>query len=205
VGTLHRYGYRWAIYSMLSSLLLPRQPFADALDFGSGDGWFAFQLAQDRVVEKVVPVDVQARRQCYMPPLLYSGTRLPFHDLAFDLVYCIDVLHHCEDPLATLRELLRCCRTYCVIKDHTYRSRLDHLWLCVMDEIGNRIHGVHSPYHYQRGWEWFPHVQAAGFVLEELIYPAPCHPKPLGWLTDHVQFIALWRRESSAVRVQSHS
>jgi SAM-dependent methyltransferase len=194
------YGYRSPIYSIVRSLLLPRGPFTQALDFGSGDGWFALKLVQDQVVGNVVPVDIQSRRRCYVPPLLYSGTRLPFQDRSFELTYCIDVLHHCHEPLETLRDVLRCSNNYVLIKDHTCRSRADRLLLCFMDEVGNRIHSVHSPYHYQRGWEWFPHVEVEGFVLEELIHPAPCHPKPLGWLTDHVQFIALWRRRVPGIR-----
>jgi hypothetical protein len=63
-----------------------------------------------------------------------------------------------------------------------------------MDEIGNRRFGVDSVYQYQREWEWLPVIEAAGFVLETLVHPAPCHEGLLGWATNGLQFVGLWRR-----------
>jgi hypothetical protein len=189
------FGYRQRIHSVLRTLLLPRVPFARALDFGSGDGWFASQFLQEGLLADVTPVDTFPRKQCYVSPMIYSGDRLPFADLSFDLTYCIDVLHHCSDPLGTLRDVLRCSKSYVAIKDHTYRSLAGRLFLCLLDEIGNRRFGVQSLYKYQQEWQWFPCFECEGFVLEELVYPAACHSKPLGWVTDDLHFIALWKRE----------
>jgi len=119
---------------------------------------------------------------------------LPFADRAFDLGYSIDVLHHCPEPRLNLCELLRCTGRYLLLKDHTYRSRAGWLALAVMDELGNRRFGVRSRYHYQRGWEWNAAIEEAGFSLEKLVHPAVCHSGLLGRTTNHLQYIALWRR-----------
>jgi hypothetical protein len=63
-----------------------------------------------------------------------------------------------------------------------------------LDNLGNRRFGVATPYHFQRGWEWFPTVEGAGFKLRTLIHPAPCHTGIFGWATNFLQFIAVWER-----------
>lgn len=190
-------GYRRRILSLCEPLLKPFAPWTRALDFGSGDGWFAQEFWRAGIAADIVTVDVLRRDHCHVEPLLYSGERLPFEDRAFDLTYSIDVLHHCPDPLARLRDLLRCTREHVLIKDHVCRSRLDWLLLCLLDEVGNRRHGVLSPHTYQRGWEWSSLLQHEGFALERLLHPAHCHPRPLSSLADRVQFVALWKRHSA--------
>jgi SAM-dependent methyltransferase len=186
--------YRRRIRATLDELLKPLAPVPTALDFGSGDGWFADQFQSRGLVKDVVPVDVQLRDKTVRPPQLYDGTRLPFADRSFDLVYSIDVLHHCPDPVASLRDLLRCGRSYFLIKDHTYRGSFGYFTLCALDEIGNRRFGIPSRYKYQREWDWRPVIEEAGYEAVRLIHPAPCHRGPLGWATNRLQFIGLWRR-----------
>lgn len=187
-------GYRCRIRDALADLLRPIAPLATALDFGSGDGWFADQFHAAGLFREVVPIDVQLRSQTVRAPQLYDGTRLPFADRSFDVVYCVDVLHHCPDPVASLRDLLRCGRNYFLIKDHTYRGPLGYLTLCALDEIGNRRFGIPSRYKYQKDWEWRPVIEAAEYELVRLIHPVACHRGPLGWATNRLQFIGLWRR-----------
>jgi SAM-dependent methyltransferase len=172
---------------------------ARALDFGSGDGWFANEFGCGGLARDVVAVDVMPRELSYVQPLVYDGKHLPFADRTFDLVSSIDVLHHCPDPRASLREALRCTGRFFLLKDHTYRGLAGKLALCVLDEVGNRRFGVSSPYHYQRAREWFPWIAEAGFALRRLIHPAPCHRGVLGWATNRLQFIGLWEREAVGV------
>ena len=142
--------YRQRILPMLLELLRERAPVGRTLDFGSGDGWFAKQLGESGLIGELVPVDVKARPNSFVEPQLYDGKRLPFADRSFDLVYSVDVLHHCPDPEAGLRDLARCSSQLLLLKDHTWRTRLGKLTLAVLDEIGNRKFGIPCLYKYQQ-------------------------------------------------------
>ena len=146
--------YRRGIFAVLTSVLGPRRPAASSLDFGSGDGWFAQQMLATGLVSKVTAVEVQPREKCFVQPVLFDGGRLPFPDRSFDLAYSIDVLHHCDDPRASLLDLMRCTSRLLVIKDHTYSSAFCLRMLRLLDAQGNRRFGVPTPYHFQRRWEW---------------------------------------------------
>lgn len=186
--------YRRRVFALLRDVLQPYAPVARLLDFGAGDGWFAHIFRESKLAKEVLAVDVRPRKTCFVPTLPYDGQRLPFADRAFEMVTSIDVLHHCPEPLASLREALRCCGRYFLIKDHTYRGLTGKLALCLLDEVGNRRFGVPSPYHYQRAFEWSSCLEKAGFELKRLIHPAPCHKGMLGWSTNSLQMIALWQR-----------
>lgn len=189
--------YRKAVLGHLSQLLVGREVYERALDFGSGDGWFARELRSAGAAREIVGIDVCRRTLEFLEPLIYDGTRLPFADQSFDLVYAIDVLHHCPDPGEALRELLRVSRRDVVIKDHTYRTPVGRALLAVMDELGNRRFGVRSRYRYQREWEWLPAFSAAGFESVELHHPLACDPRPpWRWWTPKLQFLGLWRRQA---------
>lgn len=188
--------YRRRILAMLRPLLAPHAPFSKVLDYGSGDGLFARLFAEEGIAEEVVPVDVQLRSKCHVDPVIYDGTKLPFDDRSFELVYAMDVLHHCDDPQACLRDLARCSSKYVLIKDHTYEKSLGRFTLGLLDEIGNRRFGIPCRYHYQQGWEWSEWLQDEGFVADELCHPAPCHAGPVGRWLNQLEFIALWRRET---------
>ena len=186
--------YRKRILGLIKPVIEQRGKFSSALDFGSGDGWFACELARLGVIGKITPVDVVKRKKNFIEPFIYDGKSLPFNDRYFDLSYAIDVMHHCPSPKESLRDLLRCTEKYFLIKDHIYRNKFQKIILCVLDEIGNRRFGIRSIYKYQRGWEWSSLIEEAGFKLEILIYPARCHVGLLGLLTNRFEFIALWKR-----------
>jgi SAM-dependent methyltransferase len=186
--------YRANILEMMGRMLAPYAPLPRGLDFGSGDGWFASEMKRRGLAREVVAVDVQRRAASLVEPLLYDGRQLPFADRSFPLTYSIDALHHCPDPRASLRDLLRCTGRYFAIKDHTYRSVLGRLTLCAFDEIGNRRFGVPSLYRYQRAWSWSAWIAGEGFEPVALLHPAPCHDGLLGRASNHLQFVALWRR-----------
>jgi SAM-dependent methyltransferase len=166
-----------------------------ALDFGSGDGFFASQWETNGLVREVTAVDVVARKSSIVAPLIYDGKRLPFPDRSFDLAYSVDVLHHCPDPLQALADLSRCSRRYLMIKDHTYRGPVGRFALAVLDEVGNRRFGIPSPYLYQHGWQWVEQVESSGWRRIELIHPMRCHSGLMGAATNALQFIGLWERK----------
>lgn len=88
-----------------------------ALDVGCGPGGFTAVLAE--LAGSVVGVDVSeawvetctrtfaARGFPHARAVLGSGATLPFPDASFEVVTLIDVLHHLDDPEATLREIAR--------------------------------------------------------------------------------------------------
>ncbi len=186
--------YRSRVLADVAALLKPLPPARRALDYGSGDGWFASEILRLKLAETVVGADIKLWPGLVRRPVIFDGSRLPFSDGAFDLTYAVDVLHHCPDPLAALDEVLRCTGRYFLIKDHSYRNVVGWSTLCVLDEIGNRRFRVPSVYRYQEGWTWDRHLTSRGFSLERRIHPAKCHVGPLGYLTNHLQFLALWRR-----------
>lgn len=187
--------YRTNVWALVRPLLEPLRPLDRALDFGSGDGWFTARVSESGVAREVVPVDVLRRRRSLVEPMLYDGARLPFADRSFDLAFAIDVLHHCPDPAASLRDLARCAGRYLLLKDHTHRTAFGRLALAVLDEIGNRRFGVRSRYRYQRRWEWLPLIEEAGFRRRALIHPARCESRPpVSWFSARLQFVGLWER-----------
>lgn len=165
-----------------------------ALDFGSGDGWFARELVLGGICPRVTAVEVVLRPKVLTRPVLFDGYRLPFADHQFPLVYAVDVLHHCPDPLVCLTEMCRCSSEYVLLKDHTYDSKMAYCALCMLDEVGNRRVGIRSVYNYQRGWSWNTTLAANGFRRVALQWPSCVHAGLLGRLTNKLQFVALWRR-----------
>ncbi len=186
--------YRLRILEQLAAALQPLEPIRHALDFGSGDGYFASQLPQRAKLTAITPVDVVERAQSFIRPQLYAGDKLPFADGAFELAYSVDVLHHCPDPMAALADLARCSSRYLMLKDHNHGGAWGKLTLGLLDEIGNRRFGIPSPYLYQHDWAWVKWIESHGFGRRLFIHPMPCHVGPLA-LTNGLQFMGLWERQ----------
>ena len=187
--------YRQRVLSMMRELLAPHGAQAAALDFGSGDGWFAQQMLAHGVVTALTPLDVKRRQTVCMEPVIYAGGVVPYTDGQFDLVYSVDVLHHCPNPCEQLVDIARCSSHFLLIKDHTYSTPVGYAALAVLDELGNRKFGIPSPYRYQRRWEWHDVLVSRGWTRVGLTYPAKCHVGLLGALTNSLQFVALYERQ----------
>lgn len=164
------------------------------LDFGCGDGWFASQVKRDALCGELVAVDVKRRDGALVEPIIYAGGDLPFESAAFDLTYAVDVLHHCEEPIAQLDELMRVTRGHILIKDHNHFGAAGRWTLAVLDELGNRKFGIPSPYHYQKKWAWRKHMSKNGWNEQFFLHPAPCHSGLMGSATNSLQYVALYSR-----------
>lgn len=187
--------YRKRILSSISSLFGNLAVATAILDFGCGDGWFASQVGRLLPGAKLTAIDVKRRKGVMVEPIIYApGESLPFADASFDLVYAIDVLHHCDSPERYLDELVRVARRFILIKDHTYNGALGYLTLAVLDELGNRRFGIPSPQQYQRGWEWTEHLASRNWKMRTLIHPCQCHSGLLGALSNPLQYVALYER-----------
>ncbi|SHE95802.1 Methyltransferase domain-containing protein [Microbulbifer donghaiensis] len=189
--------YRQNIWADMEMILSRLGPLSKALDFGCGDGWFSKRVTEAGFAGELVSLDVKRRHTQYVEPLIYDGGRgLPFSDRSFDLVFSVDVLHHCDSPLDYLAELSRVSSRYLLIKDHTYSGLFGKMALAVMDEIGNRRFGIPSNYAYQRGWEWEEFLQQRGWSVANKKFPERCHIGVLGTLTNQLQYISLYERVS---------
>src|SRR2546430_9286350 len=184
--------YKARVLEILASVLRGHGPVERALDFGAGDGWFAERLEQGGLARDVVAVDVMRRARSVHEVMLYDGTHLPFDDRSFDLAYALDALHHCPDPLASLRELARCTRWALLLKDHVHQGSAGRAALAVLDEVGNRRVGGASPRDHHARREGVPPLADPGFGFRALVPPAACPPGPLGAAPDRPAGAALW-------------
>ena len=185
--------YRPRTLAYLQKLVTPLNA-PTVMDFGAGDGYFTSQISKIAGIKCVTPVDVTERKHSIVKPNIYDGKHLPFPDHSFDLIYAIDVIHHCLDPFEALNEMMRCSSRYLLIKDHNYKTIFGRWTLAVLDELGNRRFGIPSPHRYQKNWEWLDWIQKRGFRQVQLIHPVACQGGPLG-LTNRLQFMCLWERE----------
>ncbi|MFL5892558.1 MAG: class I SAM-dependent methyltransferase [Solirubrobacterales bacterium] len=99
----------------------PPEPFGDALEIGSGTGYFSLNLLQLGAIERLVATDISPEMLATLSATakrlgLSAGTRvadaetLPFPDESFDLVLGHAVLHHLPDLDGALAEFHRVLR-----------------------------------------------------------------------------------------------
>jgi SAM-dependent methyltransferase len=99
----------------------PAEPFADALEIGSGTGYFSLNLVQLGAIDRLVATDISAgmlstlsttasRLGVAVDTELTDAERLPFDDESFDLVFGHAVLHHLPDLNAAVSEFRRVLR-----------------------------------------------------------------------------------------------
>ncbi len=99
----------------------PGRPFGDALEIGSGTGYFSLNLAQMGAIERLTATDISpgmlstlaatARRLgLAVETEVTDAEVLPFDDESFDLVFGHAVLHHIPDLDQALREFRRVLR-----------------------------------------------------------------------------------------------
>jgi SAM-dependent methyltransferase len=103
------------------------------LDVGAGSG-FSSIYYPERI--RVVACDYAAGMLAGNPTrekLVSSAYGLPFADHAFDAVSCWELLHHLDDPVAAVREMLRVARRKVVIFEPN-RINPGHICLGLMRE-----------------------------------------------------------------------
>jgi len=111
---IHRCLAAWSVF--------PRQKIDSLLDVECGDGYFCHWIKQNSNIDKVMGIDISEARleraRSRYPEIKYikgSFPNLPADNNSFDLVSCIEVLEHMEDPLEALKELARITRKYVLI------------------------------------------------------------------------------------------
>ena len=161
------------------------------LDVGCGDGEIAWQISQSRPDLNVRGLDVLVRPETRIPVEPYDGTTLPCDDNSCDIVTLVDVLHHCDDPIATLREASRVARQAVVIKDHLRQGLAGGRTLRFMDWVGNRRYGVALPYNYLSPKQWQAGFDELGLAVEHWTDRLGLYPWPASMLFDRsLHFVA---------------
>jgi ubiquinone/menaquinone biosynthesis C-methylase UbiE len=99
----------------------PAEPFADALEIGSGTGYFSLNLVQLGAIDRLVATDISpgmlsslsttaSRLGLAVETKVTDAEGLPFDDESFDLVFGHAVLHHLPDLNTALAEFHRVLR-----------------------------------------------------------------------------------------------
>jgi SAM-dependent methyltransferase len=99
----------------------PATPFGDALEIGSGTGYFSLNLLQLGAIDRLVATDISPgmlatlsgtaeRLGVAIETAVTDAEGLPFDDASFDLVFGHAVLHHLPDLGTALSEFHRVLR-----------------------------------------------------------------------------------------------
>ena len=99
----------------------PQAPFGDALEIGSGTGYFSLNLLQLGLIERLVATDISpgmlatlsataGRLGLEVETKAIDAERLPFESESFDLVFGHAVLHHLPDLDGAMDEFHRVLR-----------------------------------------------------------------------------------------------
>jgi SAM-dependent methyltransferase len=172
-------------YATLRSLVMSLEPDS-VLDAGCGEGETVARLA-DCLPRRVAGIDTRddcvgftRRRFPWMDVSRQSVYELAFGDGAFDLVLCLEVLEHLDDPAVALSELARVGRRDLVI------SVPHEPWF----RVGSLLRGRHlsrlgnHPEHVQRwargGFREFlvPQVEVVSLTTAFPWLIAHCRPRP---------------------------
>jgi SAM-dependent methyltransferase len=157
--------------------LIP-EDVVSVLDVGAGTGEMAQAVNSFRPELIISGVDVYIRPKTFIPIVKYDGNVLPFDDSSFDALIMVDVLHHCNDPIAVLRECKRVSRQWILIKDHVSDSAYDGKILKFMDWVGNRAHDVVLPYNYLSSSEWISAFDDVGLKCVRTVNQLNLYPMP---------------------------
>ena len=161
------------------------------LDVGCGNGGLTLAVAEKIGATKLAGVDVVPRPESYIDVKFYDGKTLPFEDASFDAVIIADVLHHCDDATAVLRECVRVAKKTVVVKDHFSFGPISHQTLYFMDRFGNAKDSIDVRGHYFSPSQWVTMFVEAKSRITELNWPMRMHDMPwriVGW--PELQFTA---------------
>jgi SAM-dependent methyltransferase len=144
--------------------LLP--PGAKVLDVGCGDGRIGTIVQSLRPDVEVTGLDIAVRHDAQIPVQEFDGRTIPIEDNAVDVVMLVDVLHHADDPIGLLSEVVRVADRAVLLKDVTPLGPGSNATLMFMDWVGNSRHGVPLPYKFWTQEEWREAFASLGLAVD---------------------------------------
>lgn len=92
------------------------------LDVGCGEGFTLMRLHKEKIGKKLSGIDnmeqaIKLGKKLHPQFKIEKGDiyKLPYKDNSFDLVLCMEVLEHLENPVAALKELKRVSKKYVLL------------------------------------------------------------------------------------------
>jgi ubiquinone/menaquinone biosynthesis C-methylase UbiE len=165
---------------------------ARVLDVGSGNGRLAELIMKIRPDLEIEGIDIMVWREQKIKIRQFDGASIP--DRANEWDYCLvsDVLHHCNDRVGLLKEMLRVSEKGILIKDHTANTKFDHVILSILDWAGNRGHGVSNTFDYWSSEKWNDTFSGLDLHEEFSTHTLSLYPWPFSWLLDRkLHFVTL--------------
>lgn len=133
--------YETAARKMCSECADYIKPGSKILDLGCGSG-IVGKTFGEVFKSEVTGVDIIDQRIVSLDFQLYNGENLPFSDDTFDAVLINYVLHHCQDPIHTLREAKRVTKDKMVIYEDLPEN--------IISKLSCKIHGISFAYLFQK-------------------------------------------------------
>lgn len=169
--------------------LIPKN--SRVLDVGCGDGLISWLLMQKRSDLSFLGIDVLIRPGTKIAVEAFDGECIPHKDDSFDAVILVDVLHHANNPLSLLEEVLRVSRNIVLIKDHILEGFLAGPTLRFMDRVGNLRHNVALRYDYWPRERWVQAFQSVGVQVTAWNQRLGLYPRPARWVFERsLHFLA---------------
>ena len=121
------------------------------IDVGAGRCYIAEEI-QTRYNSDISCIDIADLNETNMHLTVYDGKRIPYKNSEFDTALLVYVLHHCEDPVRTLKECIR------VVKRNGKIIIFEDFGFVfvtyALDWISNKLHNVAAPLHFKTEEEW---------------------------------------------------
>jgi ubiquinone/menaquinone biosynthesis C-methylase UbiE len=106
------------------------------LDVGAGGGWIGKEIKK-RKKAQVTLLDVIDFNRTDLDLVVYDGKAMPFPDNFFDVSLLIFTLHHCQNPLAVLKEAKRVTKNKIIIIEDVPISFFNKILLYFWDVVTN--------------------------------------------------------------------
>lgn len=153
----------------------------NVIDVGAGRCLIGREVEKNSK-SRVTSVDVIDLNETDLELVLYDGKTLPYKDNSFDTALIAYVLHHCDDPVAVLKEAVRVCKGNIILFEDIDVDIIER----VADFVANKIFNhkdINMTYNFKSRKEWLEIFKNLGLevvhveegVEKEWFYPFAKH------------------------------